>query len=96
MPFKINNPEDPLFMLLSSGNSVLIEQFFNEHHLTKLINKIPGLIPQSFKNLLGKILNADPTLRPTVREILLKDEWMNDINNMSTVDQYVESMHRIY
>ncbi|CDW85702.1 protein kinase domain containing protein [Stylonychia lemnae] len=96
MPFKINNPEDPMFQLLSSGNAILIEQFFNEHHLTKLINRIPGLIPQTLKNLLGKLLNANPVLRPTIHDILMKDEWMNDINNMSTVQQYVDAMQRIY
>lgn len=89
LPFKINNPEDPLFILLTSGNPILIEQFFNEHHLTKLINKIPGLIPQTLKNLLGKLLNKEPNLRPTIREILTFDEWLNDINNMSTVEQYI-------
>ena len=86
LPFKVNNPEDPLFLLLTSGDPVLIDQFFNEHHLTKLINKNPELIPNSLKTLLGKLLNKNPDFRPTVREILTQDEWMNDINNMSTVE----------
>lgn len=86
LPFKVNNPEDPLFLLLTSGDPVQIDQFFNEHHLTKLVNKIPGLIPNSLKTLLGKLLNKNPDFRPTVREILTQDEWMNDINNMSTVE----------
>jgi hypothetical protein len=48
------------------------------------------------KKLFAKLLHHDPSKRPSVREIIQLDEWMNDVANMSTVEQYLASMNRIY
>lgn len=42
------------------------------------------------------MLHINPLLRPSVQDILDQDDWINDPQNIQTVDEYVHTMHKIY
>eukprot|EP00347_Sterkiella_histriomuscorum_P014794 403359500 len=95
-PLSTNSPNDPYFHLLCSGDEYLVDQYFSVHPQTRILNQSTRCIPQSLKQLFAKLLHFDPSKRPSVQDLLNQDLWLNDINNMSTVEDYLNHMHKIH
>ena len=61
-------------------NNVIKNDF---KHYWDLVNKHLPNTSQEFKNLYQNMINYDPNKRPSIKEILYKDPWLNEIRKLS-------------